>query len=94
MTAPLEGLRVLEVASWLAAPSCTALMSDMGASVIKVEPPSGDAYRRLFASLVGPDFVHPTYQFDNRGKRGVVLDLEQEEGRELLGNWRGMSTSS
>ena len=38
MTAPLDGVRVLEVASWLAAPSCAALMADMGASVIKVEP--------------------------------------------------------
>jgi len=84
MTAPLEGLRVLEVASWLAAPSCTALMSDMGADVIKVEPPGGDAYRNLFASLMGPDFVHPTYEFDNRGKRGISLDLEQPEGRELV----------
>jgi crotonobetainyl-CoA:carnitine CoA-transferase CaiB-like acyl-CoA transferase len=55
----------------------------MGASVIKVEPPGGDAYRCLFAALMGPDFVHPTYEFDNRGKRGVSLDLEQPEGREL-----------
>ena len=83
MTAPLEGLRVLEVASWLAAPSCASLMSDMGASVIKVEPPGGDAYRGLFAALMGADFVHPTFQFDNRGKRGVVLDLEQADGRAL-----------
>lgn len=84
MASPLEGLRVLEVASWLAAPSCTALMSDMGADVIKVEPAGGDAYRSLFAALMGPDFVHPTYEFDNRGKRGISLDLEQPEGRELV----------
>ena len=45
MTAPLEGIRVLEVASWLAAPSCAALLTDMGAEVIKVEPPGGDSYR-------------------------------------------------
>ncbi len=49
MTAPLEGIRVLEVASWLAAPSCAALMADMGAHVIKVEPPGGDTYRRTMA---------------------------------------------
>ncbi len=84
MAAPLEGIRVLEVASWLAAPSCAALMSDLGASVIKVEPPGGDPYRGLFAALLGPDFVHPTYQFDNRGKRGVAVDLEQPEGPELV----------
>ena len=84
MTAPLEGIRVLEVASWLAVPSCASLLADLGASVIKVEPPSGDAYRRLFAGLMGEDFVHPTYQFDNRGKRGVCVDLEQPEGQALV----------
>jgi crotonobetainyl-CoA:carnitine CoA-transferase CaiB-like acyl-CoA transferase len=82
--APLEGVRVLEVASWLAAPSCAALMADMGADVVKVEPPEGDAYRRLFTSLLGDDFVHPSYQFDNRGKRGVCVDLESAEGRSLV----------
>jgi crotonobetainyl-CoA:carnitine CoA-transferase CaiB-like acyl-CoA transferase len=84
MTAPLEGIRVLEVASWLAAPSCAALLADLGADVIKVEPPAGDAYRRLFTSLLGDDFVHPSYQFDNRGKRGVCVDLEDPEGVELV----------
>ncbi|MBX3707723.1 MAG: CoA transferase [Pseudomonadales bacterium] len=84
MTAPLEGIRVLEVASWLAAPSCAALLADLGADVIKVEPPAGDAYRRLFSALLGEDFVHPTYQFDNRGKRGVCVDLEDPEGRALV----------
>ena len=84
MTAPLEGIRVLEVASWLAAPSCAALLSDLGADVIKVEPPAGDTYRRLFMSLMGDDFVAPSYQFDNRGKRGVCINLEDAEGVELV----------
>ena len=84
MTAPLEGIRVLEVASWLAAPSFAALMSDMGASVVKVEPPAGDAYRALLAAVMGDDFVHPSFEFDNRGKRGVVVDLEAPEGPGLV----------
>jgi crotonobetainyl-CoA:carnitine CoA-transferase CaiB-like acyl-CoA transferase len=84
MTAPLEGIRVLEVASWLAAPSCAALMADMGASVIKVEPPGGDTYRRTMQGLLGDDFVHPAFQFDNRGKRGVSVNLESPEGLELV----------
>lgn len=84
MTAPLEGIRVLEVASWLAAPSCASLMADLGAQVIKVEPPAGDTYRRLFTSLLGEDFVHPSYQFDNRGKLGVCVDLEQADGVEVV----------
>lgn len=82
--APLDGIRVLEVASWLAVPSCASLLSDMGARVTKVEPPGGDAYRNLFASLMGPDFVHPTFEFDNRGKRGVAVDLEHPEGPGLV----------
>jgi len=84
MVAPLEGIRVLEVASWLAAPSCAALLADMGADVIKVEPPIGDSYRRLFDTLLGEDFVHPSYQFDNRGKRGICVNLEADEGVELI----------
>ena len=84
MTAPLAGVRVLEVASWLAAPSCAALMADMGATVIKVEPPGGETYRRMFEALLGEDFVHPSYQFDNRGKRGICVDLEAAEGQALV----------
>ena len=53
MTAPLQGVRVLEVASWLAAPSCAALMADMGATVVKVEPPGGDAYRKMLLAVYG-----------------------------------------
>ena len=85
MTAPLAGIKVLEVASWLAVPSCAALLSDMGAEVVKVEPLEGDAYRRLFAALMEDDeFVAPSYQFDNRGKRGIRVDLEQAAGQELV----------
>ena len=84
MVAPLEGIKVLEVASWLAAPSCAALMADMGAEVIKVEPPSGDTYRNLYTAMLGEDFVHPCFQFDNRGKQGICINLEDEAGREAL----------
>ena len=84
MVAPLEGIKVLEVASWLAAPSCAALMADMGAEVIKVEPPSGDTYRNLYTAMLGKDFVHPCFQFDNRGKQGICINLEDEAGRETL----------
>ena len=84
MTAPLAGIKVLEVASWLAAPSCAALMADMGAEVIKVEPIGGDTYRRMYAAMLGDDFVHPSYQFDNRGKRGVCVNLEDPQGPDLV----------
>ena len=84
MTAPLEGVTVLEVASWLAAPSCAALMADMGAQVIKVEPPGGDTYRRMYDAMLGDESVHPAYQFDNRGKRGICVNLESPDGADLV----------
>lgn len=84
MSKPLAGIKVLEVASWLAAPSCAALMADMGAEVIKVEPHGGDTYRKMYANLLGEDAVHPCYQFDNRGKRGICVNLENLEGADLV----------
>ena len=84
MSAPLEGIKVLEVANWLAAPSCAALMADMGADVVKVEPLAGDGYRRAYTALYGEDFVAPSYQFDNRGKRGICVDLEQPQGVDVI----------
>ena len=84
MTAPLAGIKVLEVASWLAAPSCAALMADMGATVIKVEPPQGDTYRKMYDALLGDGSVHPCYQFDNRGKRGIQINLEDKRGADIV----------
>lgn len=84
MNAPLAGIKVLEVASWLAAPSCAALMADMGADVIKVEPPGGDSYRNMYDALLGEGSVHPCYQFDNRGKRGIKVNLEDSRGADLV----------
>ncbi len=81
----LAGLRVLDVASFIAAPVAATMLADLGADVIKVEPPSGDAYR----GLVGfPGFpvseVDYAYMVDNRSKRGLALDLRQEAGRAVL----------
>ena len=84
MTAPLAGIKVLELASWLAAPSSAALMADLGAEVIKVEPIGGESYRRMYGEMLGEDFVPPNYQFDNRGKRGVCINLEDPEGPKLV----------
>ena len=82
--APLSGIKVVEVASWLAAPCCASLMADMGAEVVKVEPPQGDTYRILFDSLLGEGEVAPSFQFDNRGKRGVRVNLEDPKGSALV----------
>ncbi|MGI8927397.1 MAG: CaiB/BaiF CoA transferase family protein [Tepidiformaceae bacterium] len=87
MAAPLDGIRVLEVANWLAAPAATALMADMGADVIKIEPPSGDIYRHFILRSMGYDHDFATnyaFQLDNRGKRSVTVDLEKAGGPELV----------
>ena len=89
MVAPLEGIRVVEVANWLAAPSAAALMADLGADVVKVENPIGDAWRNTLMRGRKPDFnpdtdVDAPYELDNRGKRGIALSLEQPGGSDVV----------
>jgi crotonobetainyl-CoA:carnitine CoA-transferase CaiB-like acyl-CoA transferase len=78
-SAPLTGLKVLDLSRVLSGPYCTQLMADMGADVIKVEPPHGDDTRRF-----GPPFVEgeSTYFLSiNRGKRSLCLNLKKPKGR-------------
>jgi crotonobetainyl-CoA:carnitine CoA-transferase CaiB-like acyl-CoA transferase len=79
VTLPLEGVRVIEYAQYVAGPLCGVLLADLGANVVKVEPPSGDGYRQVMpvSPGVGRYFV-PL----NRGKRSVVVDLKSAEGLE------------
>ncbi|MDA3037919.1 MAG: CoA transferase [Actinomycetota bacterium] len=79
--APLAGVRVLEVANMIAAPSMAALMADLGASVVKVEPLTGDILRNAVIDGPGPD---PYFELDNRGKRGIAVDLSTAEGIALV----------
>jgi crotonobetainyl-CoA:carnitine CoA-transferase CaiB-like acyl-CoA transferase len=86
VTFPFEGIRVLEVASWTFVPAAGAAMADLGADVIKVEPPNGDPQRGLMnllgsAERPGPN---PFVEIPNRGKRGITIDLATEAGRDLL----------
>jgi len=81
MTAPLDGVRVLEVANWLAAPAGCALLADFGADVIKVEPPVGDPYRGYAGIETSFNYF---FELDNRGKRGITLDLDKPGAREVL----------
>ena len=75
---PLEGLRVLEYAQYVAGPLCGVLLADLGAEVVKVEPPGGDGYRHVMPAAPGIGrFFVPL----NRGKRSVVADLKTVEGR-------------
>jgi crotonobetainyl-CoA:carnitine CoA-transferase CaiB-like acyl-CoA transferase len=85
MDGPLAGIRVLEVANWLAAPAGCALLADAGADVIKVEPPTGDVYRGYLTRNPNPAIPYNfAFELDNRGKRGITLDLEKPEAREVI----------
>ena len=80
MTECLAGVRVLDFTQNLAGPTCTQLLADLGAEVIKVEPPGGDAARAW-----GPPFRDgdaAIFRAANHGKRSVVLDLRVDAGRE------------
>jgi len=87
MVAPLEGVRVVEVANWMAGPGAAAMMADMGADVVKIEPPRGDAMRgatRQPEMPAGEPPVDAAFQLDNRGKRSVSVALNQPEGADLV----------
>jgi crotonobetainyl-CoA:carnitine CoA-transferase CaiB-like acyl-CoA transferase len=84
MDGPLERLRVLEVANWLAGPAAARLLADMGASVIKVEAPAGDTFRYFRAGgdkLSGKPIPNPAFQVDNHGKRSLAVNLDHPQGR-------------
>jgi crotonobetainyl-CoA:carnitine CoA-transferase CaiB-like acyl-CoA transferase len=80
----LKDLRIVEYATYVAAPGAGGLLADWGADVIKVEPPGGDPIRQFFASVGVESELNPVFDLDNRGKRGIVLDTAQESGRDAL----------
>ena len=75
---PYQGLRVVEFTHMVMGPTCGLVLADLGAEVIKVEPPSGDNTRRLLGSGAG------FYPLFNRNKKSLVLDLHTPEGREAV----------
>ena len=77
----LEGLRVLDAASMLAGPYCATLLGDLGAEVVKLEPPNGDETRR-FGPRKGTD--SGVFVGVNRNKRSVSIDLRSDEGQQVL----------
>ncbi len=79
----LEGLKVVEMSTWVAGPSAAAVMADWGAEVIKVESPIGDA-TRAFQPDTAESPGNPIFTNENRGKKGAVLDISQPAGRKAL----------
>ena len=79
----LEGIRVIDAASFIAGPVAATVMADFGADVIKVEPPTGDTYRIRNAGYPPSPYNFP-WIVDNRSKRGVAIDLRTEDGQRVL----------
>jgi crotonobetainyl-CoA:carnitine CoA-transferase CaiB-like acyl-CoA transferase len=83
---PLEGIRVIDLSRVLAGPFATMLLADLGADVIKVEPPAGDETRTWGPPWWGDPADRRSAYFAsvNRNKRGIVLDLRTDDGRAIL----------
>ncbi len=79
----LEGLKVVELATWIAGPGCAMIMGEWGAEVIKVESVAGDPTRGFFEDTADSP-GNPVFSMENRGKRGIVLDTGSPDGRAAL----------
>src|SRR5688572_10126836 len=87
MQGAMDGIRVLEVASWTFVPSAGAVLAEWGADVLKIEhPETGDPQRGLITSglVQASSNVNTMVELPNRGKRSVGLDLRSPEGRAIL----------
>lgn len=84
---PLEGITVIELALFVAAPSAARMLADWGAKVIKIESPKGDPMRfmgKLVSMPIDNEKENPAYDQQNAGKKGIVLNLKSEEGQEAM----------
>ena len=83
---PLEGVKVVELTTYFAAPMCGRVLADWGAEVIKIEGPKGDPYRVAYKGQGTPQFEEgcPSYDLENSNKKFVCLDGKTEEGRTAI----------
>ena len=83
---PLEGVKVVEMATFIAVPAVGRILADMGAEVIKIESAKGDNLRFTAPNEGRPSDPHEDTNFDleNANKKGIVLDLRQPKGKEVL----------
>ncbi len=83
---PLEGIKVVEMATFIAVPAVGRILADLGAEVIKIESAKGDNLRYTAPNEGRPSDPHEDINFDleNGGKKGIVVDLRTDKGREVL----------
>ncbi len=87
MNKPLNGVKVVELSTYVAGPVTARLLADLGAEVIKVEGPKGDAWRETGVSFLPSEFSaeeNPVFDIYNAGKKHIVLNLKNSEGLEVL----------
>jgi len=81
----LQGVKVVELATYMAAPSAAMVLSDWGAETIKIEDLEGDAIRRVYKGISRNQLDgNPMFAFDNRGKRGISVDIRTAEGGDIV----------
>ena len=83
-TGPLTGIRVVELAVWIAGPAAALVLADWGADVIKVEPLDGDPNRSFKYIFGGDPETNPVFELDNRGKRGIAVDIRSDDGGKIM----------
>lgn len=83
---PLEGVKVLEMSTFIAVPACARFFAEFGADIIKVEPKTGDnvRYNGQSEGRLGDPYENTTFDLENAHKRSIVINLKAAEGREVL----------
>jgi crotonobetainyl-CoA:carnitine CoA-transferase CaiB-like acyl-CoA transferase len=79
---PLDGLRVLDLTTFLSGPFCTQILADLGADIVKVESLDGDSSRHIPPFFVGPDSAY--FLGHNRDKRSIAIDLKSADGQSIV----------
>ena len=77
----LEDIKVIDITQFISGSRCTQILADMGAQVVKIEPPQGDTLRLIFSLIPGAE---RDYSVFNRNKYGLAIDWKKPKGREII----------